>query len=173
MRRRGAEQPDGSLAILREFLDQKERHGLVERCRHGGRCSLGLDLESICISCDDSYLLDNHQGKRPDFFVATIRLADERFCWLFISMKSGGMDLPDLYDQLQGGAECVERSDLPVPANSDFVPLVLRRRGGLRVSDRVRFDRYKVSYREVKRTILVESCGSKLSDVLRRAESAP
>jgi hypothetical protein len=170
MRRREGAQPAGPLAILRMFLDQKARHGLVDRCRDGGRCSLGLDREAICVSCDNSYLLDDHQGKRPDFFVATTRSSDGVFCWLFTEMKSGGMDLRDLYDQLQGGAACVERSDLPVPERLDFIPLVLRGRGGVRVSERESFNRYKVSYRGVKRTILIESCGSRLSEVLRRSE---
>jgi hypothetical protein len=172
MRQRQAAQPDDPLSILREFLNQRNRHGLSDRCRDGGRCNLGLDIAAVCISCDDSYLVDNYQGKRPDFFVATIRVSDGLFHWLFIEMKSGGMDLPDLYDQLQSGAARIEQSDLPVPARMDFLPLVLRGKGGLRVNDRVRFDRYKISYRGVKRTILIETCGSRLSEVLRRSEGS-
>jgi hypothetical protein len=171
MRKQQAAQPDDPLSTLRAFLHQKTRHGLADRCRDSGRCNLGLDIESVCISCDNTYLFDNHQGKRPDFFVATIRSSDGLFHWLFIEMKSGGMDLPDLRDQLQAGAARVEQSDLPIPTKLDFIPLVLRGKGGLRVNDRIRFDRYKVSYRGAKRTVLIESCGARLSEVLRKSEN--
>ena len=172
MAQQSSDQPADPIANLRGHLSEQKHHGMVERCRDGGRCHLVLDLASVCISCDATYLLAGHRGKRPDFFVAASRPTDDRFCWAIIEMKSGGMDIPDLQAQLQGGADCLEQSDLPTPKSCDVLPLVLRGRGGVRVSDRLRFDRYKVTYRGVKRTILIEHCGTTISATFRHGEGS-
>jgi hypothetical protein len=167
MRRRELDSLEATITALRVFLQTRTRNGLVDKCRDGKRCRLMLDRESICISCDRTYLLDGHSGKRPDYFVATLRATDARFCWVFVEMKSGGMTPRTLHEQLQGGADCVEHSDLPTPTSVDFVPLVLHGAKGLHVSDRQQLDRLKVTFRGVKRTILIGSCeNSKLSEVV-------
>lgn len=168
MSSRQVHRSDNPLAVLREYLSGRTRHGMVERCRDGGRCQLILDREAVCISCDDTYLLEGYAGKRPDFFIATVRGPDDVFCWVVAEMKSGTLNPTGVHAQLQSGARCIEQSELPTPRREEFTPVAVRGDRGLRTSDRQLLDRLKVTYRGVNRTILIERCGASLSGIVER-----
>lgn len=153
---------------------ERDANGVCSTCQSiHSRCQLHLNAHALCIDCDKSAVFGAvNSEERGDFVVGTVREGDASWWWVFLEMKSGTIRPEKARAQLQALADRLHQIPnvpKPSPPTIDFVPVVLTGRGRLHPSDQRRLNSLKVRFYGVERTIIVKSCGSRLTDLLKPA----
>jgi hypothetical protein len=134
-------------------------------CESDG-CRIRLDLPFVAISCDRTRLLDQPDGRKPDFVVAAVRATGTDPIWLVLELKSGHADPGELRDQLHAGLSIVRNCTPPAPAQWIIAPMAITGPVGQRVAALLADARYGVAVQGRKQTIFVGRCGDSISELI-------
>jgi hypothetical protein len=130
---------------------------VVSRCQKG-QCKLNLRSNSTVIDCDKCKCFGK-EDKKPDF-IALETTGGAR--WIVVEMKSKASHANDILDQLQAGADRIEKEFQKMVSNppKELVPVILYKKG-MHFSDLEKLAK-GIKFLGKRVTVISRNCGGTL-----------
>ena len=116
----------------------------------------GVPDQRILVDADKAFEDHRIEGKRCDYLLLLCKADDDALMAVPIELKGGGVDVSDVREQLQGGADFI--NSLALQGTRALCRPVLIHQRSLHPKEHKELNRHKIQFQGRPRTIRIARC---------------